>query len=56
MAKSEEEKDEERFWNFVLYKFYGTDEEMEEFFSNPWLWVLVGVVIAIFIAIGIFSS
>jgi hypothetical protein len=33
--------DEERFWNFILFKFYGTDKEFEG--SAPW--ILIGVVV-----------
>ncbi len=51
--KSEEELEKERLKNLILYKFYGTDEEMEE--AAPVLGVIIIVVLIIFfIAVTIF--
>lgn len=37
--------DEERMWNFLMFKFYATDEEMES--GSPIILLLVVVVIII---------
>ncbi len=39
--------DEQRFWNFVMFKFYGTDKEFEE--SAP----IIGIIILLAIAGGL---
>lgn len=42
--------DNERFWNFLIFKFYGTDKELEE--ASP---VLGIIVIVVFVVILIWS-
>ena len=41
--------DDERFWNFIIYRFYGTDKELEE--ALPILGVIALIAI---IGLGLF--
>ena len=43
-------KADEKFWNFVYYSFWGTDEELKQF--APWI---IGIVIVILVAVVIGS-
>jgi hypothetical protein len=38
--------DEERFWNFMMFRFYGTDKELEK--SSP-----VIIILAVITIIGV---
>jgi len=42
-------KDDERMWNFLVFKFWGTDEEMNE--ASPVLVVVALVVIVVVIGL-----
>jgi hypothetical protein len=44
--------DDERIWNFILYKFYSTDKKLEE--QAPWLIALFVVTIVVIILFNIF--
>lgn len=43
------EKDDERFWNLMIYKVWATDKEMEE--MGPFLMIALVVMVAILIII-----
>ena len=45
--------DEERFFNFVLFNFYGTDEEASK--AAPWLAVIFIIAIIVSIAVAIWG-
>jgi hypothetical protein len=45
--------DDEKWWNFMIYHVYATDEEMEQIM--PFVFVLT-LVIVLLCAIGIFSA
>jgi hypothetical protein len=47
-------KDDERFWNFLIYDFYGTNKELEQ--TMPVIGIIALILVCLFLVCGVCNN